>query len=208
VTFIGAGHETTANALTWALYLVSQSPEWDERLAAEARHALTLPVEEQADRLVATRAVLEEAMRLYPPVAGMSRQAQGPDELCGQRIRKGTIVIVSQWVLHRHHELWDAPAEFDPGRFLPGARERIGKFAYLPFGVGPRICIGAAFALQEAVLVLANILSRFRLELKPGHTPSPVQHVTLRPKGGMPMILRRRLVEAGARAGAALHPSG
>lgn len=210
VTFIGAGHETTANALTWSLFLLSQSPEWDERLAAEAARVLALPVEEQGDHLVETRAVIEEAMRLYPPVASMSRQAQGPDDLCGRRIRKDTLVIVSQWVLHRHHLLWDEPEVFDPSRFLPGAREKIDRFAYLPFGVGPRICIGAAFALQEAAIVLANIMLRFRLELKPGHEVSPVQHLTLRPKGGLPMVLRQRsaVVRAQSSGTAELQPSG
>ncbi len=208
VTFIGAGHETTANALTWALFLVSQSPEWDERLAEEAARVLALPVEVQAEQLVETRAVLEEAMRLYPPVASMSRQAEGPDDLCGRRIRKDTLVIVPQWVLHRHRRLWTEPDVFDPSRFLPGARERIDRFAYLPFGVGPRICIGAAFALQEAAIVLANILLRFRLELKPGHEVRPVQHLTLRPKGGLPMILRRRSRVVRARPVEELQPSG
>lgn len=210
VTFIGAGHETTANALTWSLFLLSHSPEWDERLAAEAAHVLALPVEAQAEHLVETRAVIEEAMRLYPPVASMSRQAQGPDDLGGRRIRKDTLVIVSPWVLHRHRLLWTEPDTFDPSRFLPGAREKIERFAYLPFGVGPRICIGAAFALQEAAIVLANILHRFRLELKPGHEVRPVQHLTLRPAGGLPMILRRRPATARARSAATaeLHPSG
>jgi cytochrome P450 len=210
VTFIGAGHETTANALTWSLFLLSQSPEWDARLAAEAERVLARPVEEQADQLVETRAVLEEAMRLYPPVASMSRQAQGPDDLGGRRIRKNTLVIVSQWVLHRHRLLWTEPDTFDPSRFLPGAREKIDRFAYLPFGVGPRICIGAAFALQEAALVLANIMHRFRLEPKPGHEVRPVQHLTLRPAGGLPMIVRRRPAIARTRSDAAgeLQPSG
>lgn len=210
VTFIGAGHETTANALTWSLYLLSMSPDWSERLAEEAARVLPRPVEEQADHLVETRAVIEEAMRLYPPVASMSRQAQGPDDLVGRRIRKGTLVIVSQWVLHRHHLLWDAPDGFDPSRFLPGAREKIDRFAYLPFGVGPRICIGAAFALQEAAIILANIMHGFRLEPKPGHEVRPVQHLTLRPAGGLPLVLRRRKAMARKGSGAAgeLQPSG
>ncbi len=208
VTFIGAGHETTANALAWSLFLLSQSPEWDERLAAEAARVLPLPVEAQAENLVETRAVLEEAMRLYPPVASMSRQARGPDDLSGRRIRKDTLVIVSPWVLHRHRRLWTEPDRFDPSRFLPGAREKIDRFAYLPFGVGPRICIGASFALQEAAIVLANILHRFRLELKPGHEVRPVQHLTLRPEGGLPMILRRRCGVARARSTEELQLSG
>lgn len=192
VTFIGAGHETTANALTWSLFLLSMSEEWRERLAAEADAALAGPVEQHAEKLVETKAVIEEAMRLYPPVASMSRQAMGPDDLCGRRIRKNALVIVSQWVLHRHRLLWDEPDSFDPRRFLPGEREKIDRFAYLPFGLGPRVCIGASFSLQEAAIILAHILRAFRLELQKGRVVTPVQRITLRPEGGLPMILRRR----------------
>ncbi|WOJ90309.1 cytochrome P450 [Methylocapsa polymorpha] len=192
VTFIGAGHETTANALTWSLFLLSMSEEWRERLAAEADAVLAGPVEDYADRLIETKAVIEEAMRLYPPVASMSRQAVGPDDLCGKRIRKNTLVMVSQWVLHRHRLLWDEPDSFDPRRFLPGAREKIDRFAYLPFGAGPRICIGASFALLEATIILAHLMRSFRLDLKRNYVVKPVQHITLRPEGGLPMILRRR----------------
>ena len=192
VTFIGAGHETTANALTWSLFLLSLSPEWRARLAAEADRALDGPAETAADRLVETRAVIEEAMRLYPPVASLSREAIGPDDLCGRRIRKGVLIIISPYVLHRHALLWDAPGCFDPSRFLPGRREAIDRFAYLPFGVGPRVCIGAAFALQEAVIVLARIMQRFELTPAPGFAVTPVQRITLRPKDGMKLVLRHR----------------
>ena len=192
LTFIGAGHETTANALTWSLFLLSLSEEWRARLADEASTVLAGPVEDYAARLVETRAVIEEAMRLYPPVASISRQALGPDDLSGRRIRKGTMVMVSQWVLHRHRLLWENPDCFDPRRFLPGAREKIDRFAYLPFGAGPRICIGASFSLQEAAIILAHIMRSFRLELKKNYRVRPVQHITLRPEGGLPMILRRR----------------
>lgn len=192
VTFIGAGHETTANALIWSLFLLSMSEEWRARLMAEADAVLPGPVEDYAERLVETRAVIEEAMRLYPPVASLSREAQDSDTLVGRRIRKGTLVMVSQWVLHRHKLLWDEPDAFDPRRFLPGAREKIDRFAYLPFGAGPRICIGAAFALQEASIILAHIMRSFTLEVQKGYVVKPVQHITLRPDGGLPMILRRR----------------
>ncbi|PNG26756.1 cytochrome P450 [Methylocella silvestris] len=192
VTFIGAGHETTSNALIWALFLLSMSPEWRVRLAAEADAVLPGPVEQYAERLVETRAVIEEAMRLYPPVASISREAIDFDTLAGRRIRKGTLVMVSQWVLHRHRLLWDEPDAFDPRRFLPGAREKIDRFAYLPLGAGPRICIGGAFALQEAAIILAHIMRSFTLETRKGYEVKPVQHITLRPEGGLPMILRRR----------------
>ena len=192
VTFIGAGHETTANALTWSLFLLSLSPEWRERLAAEADRVLSGPIEKALDGLVETRAVIEEAMRLYPPVASLSREALGPDDLCGRRIRKGALIIVSPWVLHRHKLLWRDPDLFDPSRFLPGARESIDRFAYLPFGAGQRVCIGAAFALQEAVIVLASIMRRFALAPAPGFSPEPIQRITLRPRDGLKLKLERR----------------
>jgi cytochrome P450 len=192
MTFIAAGHETTANALTWSLFLLSLSPEWRERLAREADAVLDGPLDGMAERLVETRAVIEEAMRLYPPVASLSREALGPDDLCGRRIRKGTLVVIAPYVLHRHVLLWNDPNRFDPSRFLPGARDKIGRYAYLPFGAGPRICIGAAFSMQEAVLVLAAIMRRFVLLPVPGHKVEPVQRITLRPRGGMPLILTAR----------------
>jgi len=192
LTFIGAGHETTANALTWALYLLSLSPDWRDRLAAEADEAFAGPPDTIAERLLQTRAVIEEAMRLYPPVANLTREALDADDLCGRRIRKGTLVMIPPWVLHRHKLLWAHPDHFDPSRFLPGEREKIDRFAYLPFGAGPRICIGATFALQEGAILLAAIMRHFRLEHVETHEVVPVQRITLRPKDGMPMILRRR----------------
>jgi cytochrome P450 len=192
MSFIAAGHETTANALTWSIYLLSLSQEWQAILAEEAAAVLAGPVEDYGGRLVATRAVIEEAMRLYPPAASMSRQALGPDDLAGKRIRKGTLVIVSQWILHRHKMLWENPNCFDPRRFMPGEREKIDRFAYLPFGAGPRVCIGASFSLLEGAIILAHVMRSFSFELKKGHEVMPVQRITLRPKSGMPMILRRR----------------
>ena len=191
-TFIAAGHETTANALTWSLFLLSLSEEWRAILADEASAVLSGPVEDYAARLIATRAVIEEAMRLYPPAPSMSRQAIGPDDLAGKRIEKGTLVMIVQWVLHRHRLLWEKPNCFDPRRFLPGSRETIDQFAYLPFGAGPRVCIGASFSLQEAVIILAHIMRSFSFELKENYAVIPLQRITLRPKGGLPMILRRR----------------
>jgi cytochrome P450 len=192
VTFIAAGHETTANALTWALFLLSLSPEWSTRVSAEAERVLDGPAEGLAERLVETRAVIEEAMRLYPPVASLSREAIGPDDLCGRRIRKGALVIISPYVLHRHERLWHKPNHFDPSRFLPGAREKIDRYAYLPFGAGPRICIGAAFSMQEAVIILATLMRRFEVLPVHGHKVAPIQRITLRPNNGMPLILTRR----------------
>jgi cytochrome P450 len=192
LTFIAAGHETTANSITWSLFLLSQSPEWRARVQAEADRELDGDIDGIAERLVETRAVIEEAMRLYPPLAAISRAALAPDELAGEPIRRGTMVVIAPYVLHRHRALWADPDAFDPNRFLGGARERIDRFAYLPFGVGPRICIGATFALQEAAIVVATVMRHFTLELAPGHAVWPVHRVTVQPSGGLPMIVRRR----------------
>jgi cytochrome P450 len=194
LTFISAGHATTANALTWSMFLLSQSDEWRERVTAEAQRELTGPVEGLVDRLVETRAVIEEAVRLYPPIAAMSRVALGPDELGGKRVRRGSLIVISPYVLHRHKVLWDRPDEFDPTRFLGEAKSKIDRFSYLPFGVGPRICIGQAFALQEATLVLATVVGQFDFALKEGARVWPLLNVTLRPEHRLPMIIRRKAV--------------
>ena len=192
ITFIAAGHETTANAITWSIFLLSHSPEWSERVAAEAEREIGRPAEDLSGRLAQTRAVVEEAIRLYPPLVAISRTAIEPDELAGRPINRGSMVVIAPYVLHRHRLLWQQPDFFDPGRFLGSARGRIDRFAYIPFGAGPRGCIGSAFALQEATIVLASIIRDFRLELAPGHTVWPVHRVTLRPRGGLPMRVRSR----------------
>ncbi len=187
LTFIAAGHETTANCLTWALFLLSQSPEWRERVRAEANRELDDVTDDLADRLVETRAVVDEANRLYPPITAISRAATGPDELAGRAVKRGTMIVIAPYVLHRHRTLWSQPGRFEPRRFLGAKREKIQRFSYLPFGAGPRVCIGSNFALQEAVIVLASLVRRFRFELLQGHTVWPVQRVSLRPKHGLPM---------------------
>jgi cytochrome P450 len=192
LTFIAAGHETTANALTWSLFLISQSPEWRARVEAEADSAIGTPINSLLDRRVETRAVVEEALRLYPPIAAISRVATGPDELGGERIRRGSLIVIAPYVLHRHRLLWNYPEDFDPSRFLGSARKEIDRFAYMPFGAGPRTCIGSTFAMQEATVVLATIVHHFRLELAPGHGVWPLLRVTLRPAGGLPMIVQSR----------------
>ncbi|MBV8850413.1 MAG: cytochrome P450 [Methylobacteriaceae bacterium] len=193
ITFIGAGHETTANALTWSLYLLSQSPEWRARLESEADRELGAGgAETLAERLIETRAVIEEAMRLYPPAATLTREAIEPDMLAGRRIKKGMRVVVSPFVVHRHRLLWRDPDLFMPERFLGEAREKIDRFAYIPFGAGPRVCVGASFALQEAQIVLAHLMQAFRFEHVETHEIVPVQRVTLRPKNGMPMRIFAR----------------
>jgi cytochrome P450 len=192
LTFIAAGHETTANSITWTLYLLSQSSEWRNRVQAEADRALDGDAEGLSERLSETRAAIEEANRLYPPIAAISRVALEADELAGVPVRRGTVVVVAPYVLHRHRTLWSDPDGFDPSRFLGPARQRIDRFAYLPFGAGPRVCIGAALALQEASIVVATVMRNFILELAPGHAVWPLHRVTVRPDGGLPMIVRRR----------------
>jgi cytochrome P450 len=192
LTFIAAGHETTANTLSWAMFLLSQSKEWRERVQAEADRELAGSIAGIADCLVETRAVIEETVRLYPPIAAISRVALDGDDLNGEVVRPGSLVVIAPYVLHRHRLLWDRPDVFDPRRFLGPARAAINRFAYLPFGAGPRTCIGFAFALQEATLVLAAIAKKFNLEMKPGHGVWPTLRVTLRPANGLPMIIRKR----------------
>ncbi|HEY7383732.1 MAG TPA: cytochrome P450 [Beijerinckiaceae bacterium] len=193
-TFIGAGHETTANALSWSLYLLSQAPDMRERVEREVDQvAGDRPfVADDLPRLVLTRAVVDEALRLYPPAPLITRAAMAEDRIGHFKIPKGSMVAIAPWVLHRHRRLWAEPDAFDPDRFMPERRSAIDRFAYLPFGAGPRICIGASFALQEAVTVLAAIVRAARLDLVGAHDVQPVQRVTLRPQGGLPMRLSFR----------------
>jgi len=187
MTFILAGHETTANALAWTLYLLSQFPQVETRVAAEVRAADGDPA-----RMPYTRQVLEESLRLYPPAPFISRDSIGPDRIGEVEIRGGTSVLISPWLIQRHRKLWDAPDYFDPDRFAPGRREAIHRFAYIPFGAGPRICIGMGFAMQEAMIVLGQILKRFKLSLVPGHPVVPLARLTLRPQFGLKMTVERR----------------
>jgi cytochrome P450 len=189
MTFIFAGHETTANALAWALYLLSQFPDADARLAREAMDAKG---SHDLAALPYTRMVLEETLRLYPPAPILSRDSAGPDTVGPVAIKAKTSVMISPWVLQRHRTLWEDPDYFDPERFAPGRRETIHRFAYIPFGAGPRGCIGQGFAMQEMMIVLAAIARRFRFELVPGHPVEALAHLTLRPRYGLKMRVVRR----------------
>ncbi len=185
LTFIVAGHETTALTLSWALYLCAFDQGVQAAARAEAQAVLGERAATVADlpALTLARRIVDEALRLYPPAAFLSRTAQAPDELCGREVRRGDTVILPIYALHRHHRLWDRPDAFDPSRFVdPRA---VPRFHYLPFGDGPRICIGASFALQEAVIILATLLARFRFTPVPGRDPKPVMILTLRPEGGV-----------------------
>ncbi|PSO26487.1 cytochrome P450 [Bradyrhizobium sp. MOS002] len=191
LTFLSAGHETTANSLAWTIFLLSQAPEWRMRVREEAERELSGPAAGLPDRLVVTRAVVEEALRLYPPIAALSRMSERPDRLGSHEVGARSLIVIAPYVLHRHKRLWDRPDVFDPARFLPPARSEVPRFAYLPFGAGPRTCIGSSFALQEATIVLAMLMRRFDLELLPGTRVWPLQRITLRPAHGLPMRITR-----------------
>ena len=190
LTLMIAGHETTALALTWSLYLLALHPEAATRIRAEVA-AVTGggPVEAvHLDRLVFTRAVIDEAMRLYPPAPVVPRQVAEPVDLPGVgRLAVGTQVIVPVYAIHRHERIWSDPDSFDPERFLGDAARDRPRYAYLPFGAGPRICIGMSFALVEAVVVLATLVSGLRFDLAPGTEPRLKSRITLRPEPGLPM---------------------
>ena len=194
ITFMAAGHETTARALAWTLYCLARSP-WDregvEREIDGAWDALGAP-DSWIGALPRTRAAFEEAMRLYPPVTMLSRHALAPDPETHPAIAAGTVVAIVPWTLHRHRALWHEPDAFRPERFWPGARESIDRYQYLPFGAGPRVCIGATFALWEGVIALAVLLRHYRFEADAGASPVPVQRVTTQPAGGLPMRVRLR----------------
>ena len=192
VTFIGAGHETTANALAWTLFLLSEFPEADARVAAEAKTVAAEPGADDLACLTDTRMILEESMRLYPPVPFLSREALGPDQLGDAVVSPGMRIIIAPWVLHRHRKLWQDADLFVPERFAPENRATIPRFAYLPFGAGARICVGMAFAMQEALLALTMIARRFRLTLAPGADVMPIARMTLRPLNGLPMRIEPR----------------
>ena len=185
LTFIVAGHETTALTLSWALYLCAFDQAVQEAARTEAAGVLGDRAATAADvaHLPLIRRIVDETLRLYPPAAFLARTAQKADTLLGREIRPGDTVVLPIYALHRHHTLWPDPDKFDPARFTDP--KSIARFAYLPFGDGPRICIGANFAIQEAVIILATLLARFRFALVPGKAPKPVMILTLRPEGGV-----------------------
>ncbi|WP_138424555.1 cytochrome P450 [Maritimibacter alexandrii] len=185
LTFLVAGHETTALTLSWALYLVAFDPAVQERARTEAREVLgDRPAgAEDVANLPYIRQILLETMRLYPPVAILSRTAMKPDQLRDREVRAGDVMLLPFYALHRSEVLWDDPNGFDPDRFADP--KAIDRYAFLPFGAGPRVCLGMDFAMQEAVIVLATMLARFRFTAIPGRDPEPVMILSLRPKGGV-----------------------
>ena len=194
LTIFLAGHETTALALTWTWYLLSQHPAHEARLHAELDEvpAGRLPVYDDLPNLAYTRMVVEESMRLYPPAPFMTREPIADDVICGHAVPKGSHVAINPWVVHRHRRLWDEPLRFDPERFSPERSANRPRFAYLPFGGGPRVCIGGSFAMMEAVLALAALAQKYRFRLVPGHRVEPRGLITLQPKYGMMMSVEPR----------------
>ena len=189
LTFYLAGHETTARALTWTLYLLARSPEWAAALVQEvARVTGGADISgEHVDKLLLVQQVLKESMRLYPPVPIMSRQAVAGAKIDGHAIAAGTSVLMPIYAIHRHARRWENPDAFDPTRFAQERADAISRYQYMPFGAGPRICIGMAFAMLEASAILATLLQHARFTPADDREPVPVARVTLIPKGGMPL---------------------
>ncbi|MEZ5925322.1 MAG: cytochrome P450 [Hyphomicrobiaceae bacterium] len=187
LTFLAAGHATTAMALTWSLYLLAKAPDWQDRLASEARDvAGEAPIgAEHIQHLPLTEMVVKEAMRLYPPAPVVMRQAGEDIELGGRVLGKGNLVLVPIYALHRHKSHWEDPDRFEPERFSAEAEETRARYIYMPFGAGPRICVGMAFAMIEAKAVLATLVRAMRFTPIDGCDPEPMSRLTLRPMGGM-----------------------
>ena len=193
-TFYLAGHETTANAITWTLFLLSEQPELQAHAAQEARGAIGAGGEasDLPDRLPLLRRIVEESMRLYPPVPRFDRQAIGADRLGDEAVAAGDIVSIWPWLIHRHKDLWDDPDAFDVDRFAPERRSGRHRFQYIPFGGGPRLCVGARFAMAEALTILAHWIKDWAVAPLIGRAVRPAGMVTLRPAGGLPLVLSRR----------------
>ena len=185
LTFIVAGHETTALALSWSLYLLAHDSSVQDSIRSEAREVLgdRFATAEDAERLELTRRTVQEALRLYPPASLLARMALEPDEIGGREVRRGDTMFLPVYALHRNQLLWDDPNGFNPDRFADP--KSVTPYSFLPFGGGPRICIGMNFAMTEAVIMLSSLVSRFRFTVVAGRRPDPVLILTLRPEGGV-----------------------
>ncbi len=194
VTIFLAGHETTANALAWTFYLLTQHPEHQRAAQAEVDRLLggRAPTAADVRELGLVERIVKESMRLYPPAWFLERSLHQEDVVGGARLRPGAIIALVPWITHRLPHLWEEPARFDPDRFLPEREKARPRFAYFPFGGGQRLCIGRAFAMMEAVLVVARVLQRFDVALAERARIEPEALVTLRPKYGVPVVLSPR----------------
>jgi cytochrome P450 len=198
LTMLLAGHETTSLALSWTYYLLAQHPDVERSIADEVHGVIGQgpPGFAHLERLACTRGAIQEALRLYPPAWAFSRQALGDDEIGGYRIRSGSLVYLVPFVVHRRPKLWPDPDRFEPGRFAHGAESARPRFAYIPFGGGPRGCIGSQFAMMEAQLIVAAVAQRYRIQLVPGQNIRPEPLITLRPAPGIRAILEKRAPRA------------
>jgi cytochrome P450 len=193
LAFITAGHETTALALTWSLYLLALDRDVQARARSLAQDVLGDRAATAGDipRLGFVRQIIDEALRLYPPAAFVSRRAAEADRIANRAVRPGTLVLLPFYALHRHALLWERPGSFDPDRFAPEAAHGRHRFSYLPFGAGSRACLGTSFAILEAQIILSTLLARLSFRLPPGFRPRPQMWLTLRPAGGMPLEVAR-----------------
>lgn len=189
ITLLIAGHETVASALTWTWYLLAKNPDSGARLRSELERQLggRMPCADDLPNLPYTQMVFEEALRLYPPAWIITRKALNKDEIGGEIIKPGSLIVISPYTIHRHPDFWDSPERFQPERFASENPADRPRFAYIPFGGGPRLCIGDSFARVEAQLVLAAAAQRYRLHLEPGASVEAEPMVTLRPKNGLKM---------------------
>jgi cytochrome P450 len=194
MTLFMAGHETTANTLAWAWFLLCGHPDDEARLHREVDQVLEgrPPAIADLSRLKCTENIVNETLRLYPAGWLIGREAVEPVELGGYRVAKGTTVFMSPWVIQRDPRWFDDPDEFRPSRWADGLLQRIHRYAYFPFGGGPRICIGNNFALMEATLILATIARKYRLRLAPDAVVTPMASMTLRPAHGIKVVVSRR----------------
>jgi cytochrome P450 len=194
--FIVAGHETTALALAWALQLLALQPDVQEQAGEQARRVLgeNAATAELLDAMPLIRQILEESMRLYPPVGMLAREVLQTDELCGRQIHANDVVFLPLYALHRHELLWDEPNAFRPERFSAEAAKVRDRYTYLPFGAGPRVCVGANFAMMQAQIILATLLARFRFAPGPKPLPTPTMAMTVRPDTGVTLAITARTV--------------
>jgi len=194
MVFFVAGHGTTANGLAWALYLLSHDAQAQAWARDEARAAWATAGDDP-DRLLGRlpylKMVWDETLRLYPPVHRIERQAMGDDELCGRPVRRGDMISIWPWVVHRHRTLWAEPDVFNPENFDPEGRQALHRYQYIPFGAGPRVCVGMAFAQAEALILLSRWLCGFRFAPVRGRDVQPAGDVSLRPEGGLPLVVER-----------------
>jgi cytochrome P450 len=193
-SMIAGGVSPTVRAMTWVWYLLASHPEAEARLHAELDALLQRapPTQEQLLRLTFTRQVIEETMRLYPPIPGILREAAGRDTLGRHRIPPRSVIAIMPWVVHRHRRLWTEPERFDPDRFSPENAAGRHRFAFVPFAGGPRICVGAMFAMTQMLIVVAVLARRFRFRLAPDHQVRAVGHISLHPYGGLMVTAERR----------------